>query len=336
MLIPSSIKRSLKVSVNDDFFVALCQVFSHSFLILGVQNSQGVQLLASAGKLAKQPCKGKQTHSLILMLRLILGLSISGKFDCEDHLFYGQKNKSRQLSYQAYSISYQQFVKAIHLLGNVVSSFPAYQPTSKTLDGNIADLKYQEINTLISQDTFKIKALKNKGSYLSQSNNCRHGVLSLMEAIGVAISSISRCFLAFPAYSATFVNGHIPASTPFYTLPAPPPYPKTADEKAKLKVDLLNKIYRRLYQIPKIKPYSEVTKTRFYQLKALYQQLSDEKPLSLQETLQRITLWRETNQPKLQDLRQTFFFDSFTARTPKTLQLMNNIEETLHLNIATI
>jgi hypothetical protein len=240
---------------------------------------------------------------------------------------------SRPIDYQAYDITYAQyieFIRILHALQTDEHQFSGYQPIQE--EGDQVILKYTkkfESNSLKPN----IDKIKKGTEELSLGNTCRHTAIALVEEVQQApiSSSISSNFISSLPCSTVLEYGKPVESIPFYVLPVSPAVYPDLDGKKK---QILEKLYKRMEHMLLIDPHSKHTQDKFTRLKNLYMNIAGpQKDLSLDELLVSIQKWKQENQPLLSHLRQRYMWDFFFTRQSATISLVNEIEKDLGPNV---
>jgi hypothetical protein len=307
------IKPFLDISHQDEFFIALCQNWQHSYVLLGTQNENGTQILASLGKNVLERDMPSPLAALLSMLFHGLPSSV----DTEDEALYGERDRKKPKyhspHYLAISISYQNYLEFIRLAETIIPSFPAYKPKEAASTGLPHRLYYRK-SPLTKYVTLRSNCeLNNDAKALSLWNSCRHTATAFIKSRKLSLPSMSNLFFVQPPFQAVLINGFQSAEKPFYILPEAP------GKELSSKQEVLRTLFRRLEAIPKTKPNSQESYRRFCQLKALYLSLSEHEGLPLEALIEKMVSWRSKHHESLSNLRQRFFFDPLLKRTPKTL-----------------
>ncbi|CAM3096278.1 Uncharacterised protein [Legionella steigerwaltii] len=337
--------RSLKINKKTDhFFISINKKGVHSFIMLGMYDpakNKIQNLLCRVGKMGNNTNPNYVTN----IQSICNALFFSNKSRLGDEGVWREKLGANPISYQAYDITYDQyldFVQKLESLQTPDNKFGCYKPVilkepeeeeqlgdspePAVLDPDQATLTYSEDNVLLPSDVSKIKK---SVSELSVRNTCRHSAIALVEEVQHAPvgSLVSSSFFMELPYRTLLVHGKPSEDIPFYVLPAPPTaFAQIADAQQKI----VNKLYIRMENMLCLEPDSEDTQAKFLKLKELYLDLvGPKKKLSLDSLLQHIETWKSDNQATLEVLRKTYFWDSFVKRTSSTMKLIDEIEDDL-------
>lgn len=305
------------------FFIAISKIGKHSFLMLGTydRNNMG-QLLCRVGKAG---IPDRESNPCSVMCNVFFS-KVGSKL--ADEGITRSQQASKEINYQAYDITYDQYLKFVQILEEMQTDknkFQCYKPISQ--DGDNVVLKYTSTRTLPHREN----PTDLKINELNINNTCRHTAIKLVEETqGSPVSSLvsERFYIDLP-YQTNLVYGKPSSEIPFYVLPvSPAAFPDLTIEKK----SLLNKLYLQMEHMLLIEPNSIPTQNKFNCLKDLYLDiLGPQKDLSLDDLLSSILLWKKTNEPTLSVLRKTFFWDSFITRQSATMQLIDDIEHDLKL-----
>ena len=249
-----------------------------------------------------------------------------------DERIWREKKKSTKITYQAYDITYEQyveFVQALEATQSLYNKFKCYKPYA-TNDDEVT-LKFGSAKVLPRLDVNRIKGSVKE---LHIGNTCRHSAIALVEATQHAPVSpmVSSTFFMDLPYETVLEFGTPSEDIPFYVLP-PPPTVFFESEKTKKKV--ITKLYERMENMLLLEPYSPDTQKKFLRLKELYLEIvGPSKNLSLDQLLKDIKSWKDLHQETLKVLRKTYFWDSlpFIQRQSSTMKLITEIEAELQRN----
>ncbi|PWY54964.1 hypothetical protein DGG96_14265 [Legionella qingyii] len=243
-----------------------------------------------------------------------------------------------KISYQAYDITYDQYVEFLRVLEatqSLYNQFECYKPY-KTDDEEVT-LRFGGKNILPPLDVNSIDVNKIKASVseLHVGNTCRHSAIALIEATQHApVSSLvsSTFFMELP-YETQLEFGKPSESIPFYVLPPPP---AAFFESDKTKKNIITKLYQRMENMLLLEPNSSYTQKKFLKLKELYLDIiGPSKNFSLDELLTSIQNWKTESKTTLETLRKTYFWDtfSFIKRQSSTMKLISEVEEELQRKV---
>jgi hypothetical protein len=310
------------------FFIAIGKKKGHSFIMLGIHKANKVQeLLCRVGKVFDLKENADKEVEICSVFDALAGASFSSTAaKIQDEGLNRKKLGHDAISYQAYEISFQQYLEFIRILESIQTarnSFKCYKPISRTY------------NTILLESTREkvLKARPLAGTLfsaihdLSLDNNCRHGAIKLVEeTLGQPVSPlVSTNFFNDLPYK-TFLDFGVPSQDiPFYVLP-PPPNSYTSLNAEKIKI--LEKLYNRMEQILLLDPNSEATQKKFNCLKDFYKgQIAEEiKEPSIERLLYNIQTWKKENYQVLTTLRKTYFWDELFTRKSATLNMIEEME----------
>lgn len=327
-------QNNMTISINnetDHFFISICKMNQHSFIMLGVYNNfQVSHLLCRVGKIFDLP---NQTGIIKKCLESYgaLGGAIfaSSKAKILDEGISRKRKGQIPVSYQAYDISYEQYCEFIHYLESIQTEnnqFQCFKPFVQ--DGNV--VHFSQTSARVFPTSVHWRELQTEINEISTSNTCRHSAIKLIEAVTkTPVSSlVSPYFFINLPYKTQLDYGKPSKNMPFYVLPSPPPPIHPGFNKEKRLI--AKKLYQRMERLPLLEPNSSMTGQKFDSLKSLYLQIiGPQKKQSINELLLGIQKWKEKNRPCLQTLRRTYFWDSFITRESATMKLIKEIEEDL-------
>ncbi|WP_370529165.1 hypothetical protein [Legionella sp. PC1000] len=307
--------------------------------MLGIYDQNKVRnLLCRVGKFGE----GVENPNFLFNLKFVCNslFFVNGAY-LEDERISRDNKDERSITYQAYDITYEQYLEFVGILESLQESdntFTCYKPCIKKDPDltNIDEVRFILSNRkkLPSVNADKIKAHL---SELNISNTCRHSAIELVEAIQHAPvpSSVSSSFLVNLPYETVLEYGSPSESIPFYVLPPPP---AAFHESDKLKEKIIIKLYSRMENMLLLQPNSQDTQNKFLKLKELYLNIvGPEKDLTLDELLRSIHTWKEDkdNKKVLNVLRKEYFWDSlsFIKRQSATMSLLAEVEDDLATEI---
>ena len=311
------------------FFIAIAKKNSHSFVMLGTHENNRVQhLLARVGKFFDVKRNTYNEVEVCGVLEALTGAAFtSTKAKIVDEGIKREKLGHAAISYQAYELSYRQYLEFIRLLESVQTRknpFFCYKP--KMQKDKLVELEFT------SERHFKARPVAGTLfaalNTLSINNNCRHGAITLIEeALGYPVSSqVSSNFFSNLPYNSYLDFGVPSSNVPFYVLPPPPTNIFNKEKK-----EVLEKLYQRMERMLIIEPDSKSTQKKFACLKDFYkQQIADEiREPSIERLLVDLNTWKKENYLLLNSLRKTYFWDDLYTRKSATLTMVEDIEKDL-------
>lgn len=258
-----------------------------------------------------------------LACKYIINQAINSKFN------FSQKECEQQLKLgRLPDISFGRYVsknKALNSIFKIRAKIPEINP-----DGSI----YFRQTSLNSKLYFnaenqwpksRLDTTKNNFGTTTNSscNSCRHTALKLLETfLGPAHSISSRCTKS-PGYKTKFHidkfnNNHLSS---FFCFPPPPDCFKDLDKKTN---KVLNQIFKRLEEIPRINEDHPHTKNKFYKLKEVYLNLANKHKLNILDYMLEI---EKTSGEMLFKPRTSNFFSRLVKRETSTKKLFNNVKK---------
>lgn len=320
---------SIDINKNKDtFFISINKSGAHTFIMLGVYDQHKVKhLLGRVGKVAIPD--GYYDFALCDDVQFMLqALFTEAKARLVDEGIARRSLTLRAINYQAYDITYAQYINFIHVLEALqtpVNKFTCYMPDYECGEG--VSLSYRNVDENLPQS--KIDKIKESVAGLNIGNTCRHTAINLVEEVQQApvSSSVSSIFFHNLPYETNLEYGKPSADIPFYVLPiTPAAYPNLAESKKWI----VEKLYRRMEQMLLLDQHSQQTQDKFAQLKVLYKQIiGPQQQLSLGALLLSIQQWKQDNQANLAVLRKTYLWDFFCTRQSATMKTVQQIEDYL-------
>ncbi|WP_454781752.1 hypothetical protein [Legionella sp. WA2022007384] len=364
--VDSQIDQSIKVDTESEFFIAIAKHDVHSFIMLGVVVDGKPKLLAKVGKgniidksfgtSCVQHCTlfGKMLGSHSDAVLLDEGL--------ESTIYFSE------ISYQAYAISFNQYLEFLEITRDIHKeqlefykhradpvgdyknlSFPergvyklrkgihCYIPEEEKAPGAIT-FNYQEIGTYKKESTHDDKRVRqniiDESKEIHSSNTCRTTARSLLNYTLHYPANVSRLFTIGLDYKTILLNGNTLSPNTFYILPKPPNCFQVNSTQTKV----LDELYKKLEDLPKKEPESDVTRRKFKKLKKLYLEVSGGPELSLNQLLGKIMVHRAKNTKLFDTRRGQSMFSSlaemlgFKFKTG-TQQAYDRMEQTLNKEI---
>lgn len=311
---------------RSEFFIAIAKKQAHSFIMLGTYENNTVQhLLCRVGKVFD--LEKREICSVFGALAGAVASSTASKV--QDEGLTRKNSKWKAITYQAYTISfeqYQEFIQLLESLQTATNIFDCYKPVKRQ----------QKLVTLektpykVFQDRPLSEHLFTALNRLSIDNTCRHGAIKLVEeTLHQPISPlVSTNFFNELPYKTVLEKGAPSNDLPFYVLPPPP---NTYSLVSKSKAQVLLRLYNRMEKMLLIDPYSESTQNKFQCLKDFYkQQVADEvQEPSIERLLFDIKQWKDEHAALLNDLRKTYFWDTFMTRKSATRTMIEELEHDL-------
>lgn len=317
---------SIQINKNTSrFFIAINKINHHSFLMLGTYDKNKVaHLLCRVGKSLQ---KEEDTNACVYYKIF----SSHVKSELIDEGVSRKKRNKAAISYQAYDITYDQYLQFIQMLESIqtdTNRFSCYKPSGQ--NGNNVTLELTSLKLIPKTNT---RDLNSEVNEFNINKTCRHTAINLVEQVqGVPVASlVSKKFFMDLPYKTALEYGKPCKEIPFYVLPvSPAAFPDlTAEKKC-----IVEKLYRQMEHMLLLAPNSEQTQNKFNCLKDLYTEiLGPQKQLSLNELLESIQNWKQINESTLKVLRKTYFWDSFFTRESATMKLITEIEQDLQPSI---
>jgi hypothetical protein len=244
--------------------------------------------------------------------------------------------QSKPTSYQAYDITYENYLEFLRILESLETQrnkYVCYKPVSANGNEVTLNLTNEPLDCADSIPVTSKSAsqLKESVCALNVGNTCRHSAIALVEATQHSpISSlVSNAFFMDLPYETKLDYGAPSKDIPFYVLPVSPAAFPELDETKK---SIITKLYKRMEQMPLIETSSKQTQEKFSRLKDLYLQiLGPQKSLCLADLLDSIQDWKTQNESVLSPLRKRYFWDSFFTRTSATMNLITDLEHEIRI-----
>lgn len=318
--------KPIYLSTDARFYVAVCKHEEHTWLTLGAEEPNGPNYtLAYFGKrLAYKEDYGCQGRLKTLYSTVPGVLTRDYKFKTALN-----NNVPLEFEYKAFAITrsnYIEFAKSIKQL--VVGKYEEFDEETKEYHKN--ELYYPSDDDSNRFDFIAIekvpdasctKTIQSDVTRLGTQDNCRHTVITLLENLlemGKRFASgISTFAYACLPYKAVYHQDKIEG--PFYILPVPP-VKEDGDSPAILKARV--RLFKRLSDIPKLKPELKETYEKFCALKVLYESLSDaHNNKSLKAVLQSIHSWESSHGKTIDTCRL------FNTRKTRTRQVVDEVKE---------
>lgn len=144
---------------------------------------------------------------------------------------------------------------------------------------------------------------------ISPLNNCRTATLEISELTLGFKPKTSGFFLKKPAYRISVEKKELDPKS-FYILPKPP---QPEDELSEEQRRILKRLHKRLRELPKIDPTSEITRQKFDILKEMYCRMAGESSASLDSLLRLFTENRKDSE--ILFTPRSFFSKTFSKQT---------------------
>ncbi|MBL7480620.1 hypothetical protein [Legionella bononiensis] len=346
---PELTYEKLNLSKKDEYFVAIGKQGIHSFMMLGVMKDGSPKLLTRVGK---QNDVGPDSQ----MTKIVESLGDGTLSRLVDEGISRKPDSVRPMSYQAYSINYDQAKDFMGLISDVEKkqianpnikkgmmdlynagtsettvihkeAIRSYVPTQE--EGDNVTFEWKKLNECDFSSTVKNKDKdKDKISegvqHIQVSNTCRTTALNIVEAILGFTTDISKYFFVSPKYETTLVGGQ-PNKDSFYILPPPPTVNK--EHFSAQQLDTLNKLYKRLEEIPKLNPDSKETHDKFEALKSTYKDIMGENNLSANDLLKKVLEHEKSHSEALYTKREPNFFSRLFSIESSTEQLFKDFKK---------
>jgi hypothetical protein len=324
----------IHLSENSRFYVAICKSDEHSWLTLGAIDSKTKKkhTLAYFGKrltyLKDYGCIGR--------MKTIYS-TVPGVLT-RDYRFRNALEKDREVKfeYKAFEMSYENYVDfAKQLKALLKGKYQDYDDL--TLKSHKNQLYFPQEENSYSFEFSDVENIPDDGRYshlseidgtdverLGSSDNCRHTSISLLESFipdGAQMTrGISKFAYQHLPFKAIYHQDEIISQ--FYVLPVPPEMP-FKDNKHAL---ILNKLYKRLEEIPNIKPDSKETKSKFKAVKVLYDSLAEDRKLKTSNMISRITAW-ESSALATKNIDHRRWFWTPATKTRKVVEQVKEIAQ---------
>jgi len=320
----------MPITINkktDHFFISICKIHAHSFLMLGVYDKNRVShLLCRIGKWGyskKDPKKSEYSFTVGYLFNLLF-FSVRAKLT--DEGVFRERESPNPINYQAYDITYEQYLEFIQKLEGLQETdniFRCYQPIEE--NGDEVTLIFAR---LCSSHT-NLDKLKSTSDNLCIGNTCRHTAIAVIEEvehapISAVSSLVSKTYFIDLPYKTQLAYGMPTFDIPFYVLPAPPAaFPGLSEMERRV----AKKLYKRMEHMLLLDPDSLQTQNKFASLKNLYTKIvRPQKKVTLEELLLSVQSWKEENQSTLSVLRKTYLWDRFFTRKSATMKMITEIE----------
>ncbi len=319
-ILGNEMQQPITVDKHSEFFICIAKDGIHSFLMLGVMDGKNPKLFARVGKGNKiDESFGTDFSQQLTMVQKALFSNTEATLDDEGIT----RRKPVDISYQAYSITYKQYLDFLKMTKNINIHQRNKYGAMVIPDKHSDDLTYSEeavkklrtgvscyvpqnnegkdsitftYQTLNAEDSkqeeiiSQQKKIIQRASTLDVSNTCRSTALDLLNYTLGYTPDVATLFAVGLNYTTT-LNAGVPSPATFYILPPPPNCFKLSVTKMKI----LEVLYERLESIPKINPGAEGTRDKYDELKDLYKKISGEPDLPLNTLLDNIAVHRKKN-----------------------------------------
>jgi hypothetical protein len=231
------------------------------------------------------------------------------------------RNVLAEMSYKAYSISYDQYLEFLDYLKNIsraqskksYSRLEAYCPTNET-ESEIT-LKWMFLEN--HSDRVDEKNIDHNHERIGKSNNCRHSAIGMVKRatglkdLGKGISSL---FCWGAPLNTKSLSGKLGADGSYiYILPLPP---TSFTGISKQKLDIITKLYNRLDELILCKQDNKLTIEKFEKIKSLYESITANEESILSEIFAEINSWVTDNKALISTHRRQHWI-SFQTATEK-------------------
>lgn len=335
--------------------MAIANKNGHSFLLLGVIDENGIA--KTLARIGKRTDIDKDSENFYMHVKPIFQ-----KTDARVTNEAMNRKKSESISYQAYNISLEQYKQFLEMIAQIEDDLKShYKNKGDSVDhkakedldagimcyvpddqpGDKVTFSFKEIagltpeytkseedeweNVVIKPD-LNVVSLSNETNHLTLSNNCRTFARSIMEQIIGVGKKISGFFLSDLNYRTKLVNSQ-PDNQTFYVLP---PLPACSENASDTKVRfILEKLYAKLENIPKMESSSEKTRKKFDAIKSLYKKIAGNfNQPTAEQLLTEIQKHYEDNKNSLQSHRKNGLAQFFGLATD-TEKLFKHVIKTL-------
>lgn len=324
---------NMELSKSDEYFISIAKQDIHSFIMLGVMVNGKPKLLARVGKTNDLDPDVKAQATMIAK-----GLTTGTLARLADEGIYRREGHRVTISYQAYSINYQQLNDFLALLAlmekeqlkkEAIKShvgkeklIKCYAPVIDGRDKDKVIFEYtnlQDCNLTTTKSNEKTEKIIRKAQEIHIKNTCRTTAKKLIETILGFKTDISGHFLTELKYQTELLAGQ-PEQNSFYIIP-PPPDAYTS-QITDTQHRILSKLYKRLEDLPKKAANSTETRAKFDALKGMYNGIAKQNKMSAGEFLRCITDYEKKHEEVLFSKRSPHFLSkklSFLTTTERTL-----------------
>lgn len=309
--------KTLTVNQKSEFFVSIAKQGIHTYLMLGVIDNHKPITLAKIGKsnLIDQDFDISCTSQFGLFKKELVTHTDAAIVD-------ERLNENQNVNYQAYSITYQQYLDFLHMLKMIhLDQLSHYQPRILDEEKAFAELTYPEkgvyklrqgiqcfipTQVISEQIQFQYQDIKSfneslnldkkpqeiisGAKQLSATNTCRTTARSILNYVLGYSPKVPELFLMNLDY-----HMKKEGDESFYVLPAPPNCFKVDTTR----MQVLQELYAKLEDLPKNQPQSKLTRDKFDILKQLYRDITSSPDISFDELLCKITEHKTTHRQLL-------------------------------------
>ncbi|HHI9467535.1 TPA: hypothetical protein ACU9KK_002566 [Legionella anisa] len=324
----------LVANKKSEFFITIAKKGIHSFVMLGVMVDGKPELLAKVGKgnVIDEDFGISCTNQFTLFGKILGSHSDASLMD------EGEDNRNSDISYQAYSITYEHYLEFLAITRDIHEDQLKYYKERKVRNIAVEKLTYPEKGVYFlrrgikcyipekehsGQITFRLQNVDNYGKAstfnnkqirdgiidgareINPSNTCRTTACDILNYTLQHSPKVPAFFTFGLDYKTKLVKGQLPQNG-FYILPPPPNCFKVNPTQ----MEVLKELYEKLEDLPKNQPDLDITEKKFNQLKYLYQEIAGESQLSLNQLLTKIADHRKTNDPLFNTRRRQSIFSS--------------------------
>ncbi|QEY52723.1 hypothetical protein [Legionella longbeachae] len=311
--------KSITVNKDSEFFMTIAKEGVHSFIMLGVMVKDTPQLLARVGKgNLIDPSFGTSCSKSFTMF----GKAVATRTEASlmDEGISDDEDATSDISYQSYSITYEQYLEFLALTKNIHEEQLDHYKEREVPNVAYKELTYPQRGVyklragikcyIPTQDeagkiTFQYESIKNfqppmvndnqplqqeiisGAKEIKASNTCRTTARALLNYTLHYSPDVPALFAIGLDYKTKLVGG-TPTANTFYVLPQPP----NCFEVNPTQMKVLKELYKKLENLPKTDPESSSTRRKFDKLKHLYKEIAGEPQLGLANLLDKITLHR--------------------------------------------
>lgn len=344
---------------DQQFFLSVAQQGTkHSFMMLGFIKEDGTPgLLARVGK----------TNDIERPRNTNIFVQVFGKANIariRDEGIFRKKEQPTSITYKAYAINFEQLKEFLALIAELerkqlenpiikkaIDENPklkdpkitkeerdfiesdrrimCYVPTIERSDGTI-NFEYKKLEACSfvpsdKRDPVSREKLATQAQQIHVRNTCRTSALDIVESVLGFQTDISKEFFVAPPYKTTLHFG-IPEKSTFYILPAPP---NVNEHLSPRQLRVLQRLYKKLEDLPKLKPDDERTRNKFNALNKIYKEIAGENQLSAAQLLEKIIQNEQTNKNALFSLRSPSFFSRLFSIQSSTEKTFSKIKKEL-------
>ena len=307
-------------------------------------------LLARVGKISDvDPDSGNPSCMISKMLR---GGSLARLAD--EGITRNKENHVRAINYKAYAINYEQVKEFLILIAQIEKkqlnnskimdgmdhaygaeasqhdSIRCYVPTSEEED--LVTFEYKRLReSLFWRDLDNYQEISCAAQALQYRNTCRTTALRVFETILGFVTGVSEYFFIAPRYLGYLRKGQ-PEKSTFYVLPSPPN--ASEHEFTPKQRMVLDKLYKRMEDVPTLESDSQQTRDKFNALKTAYKEIAGSNNLSAAQLLQKIVEHEKKKEKELFSKRAPWFFSRCFNIPSTTEKMFKEIERNLQNELA--